>query len=108
MQTQIIIAIKGADLEAIDTVEELMLAQNQLRVMDNGYQERDLDTPDWIIDQLANITREITIRMRGELERKLKIAEARALGLRTRKEVKADTEDEIKKLRKQLGKADED
>lgn len=100
---RILIVLERTDVEEISTVEELFLAQNQLRVIDQGYQDLSLTTPDWVIDKLTQTTHEIDTRMRGELQRRLRAAEARRSALKTADEKRKDADAEIAELRAKLG-----
>lgn len=102
MNAQVLIVIKGMNVEEVNSVEELILAQNQLRVIDQGYQDLKLDTPEWILDKMSETGREIDNRVRGELMRRLKAAEARRSALRTQTEKRKDADAEIADLKKRL------
>jgi hypothetical protein len=83
-------------------VEDLYLARGVLRMVDSGYQEDGIDTPEFIVDKLNSINRELTLRNRADIERKLKLAKARRDGLKTRDERLADINAEIAKLEQKL------
>lgn len=85
---------------AVDNVklEELMLAKEQLRVIDSGYQELKMDTPEWVTDKFSEVTHEINSRVRAELMRRLKAAKARRSGLMTADERRKMLDDEIAEL----------
>jgi hypothetical protein len=90
------------NVEDVTTVEELILAQSQLKMIDEGYQELKLDTPDWVLDKMSETGREIDNRVRGELMRRLRNAEARRSALRTQTEKRKDADAEIADLKKRL------
>ena len=100
---RILIVLERTDVEEIGTVEELILAQSQLRAIDQGYQDLKLTTPEWIIDKLTQTTREIDSRVQGELMRRLRAAEARRSALRTADEKRKDADAEIQELKERLG-----
>jgi len=91
-----------SDVTEVDTVEDLLLGRNQLRVIDQGYQDLKLEPPGWVIDKLTEIEREITIRVKGELQRRLKLAKARRATLRTQEEKREAADAEIAELEKML------
>lgn len=74
---RIIIIESTTTVEDVDTVEALILARNQLKVIDGGYQELGLETPEWIAEKQLEVAQEITTRVRSELLRRLKMAKAR-------------------------------
>jgi hypothetical protein len=102
METRILIAVQSTDMEDINSVEELLLAQNQLKIIDQGYQELKLNTPEWVLDKLSETGREIDMRVRGELARRLKNAKARRSALRTADEKRKDLDAEILELENKL------
>jgi hypothetical protein len=100
---RILIVLERTDVEEIGTVEELILGQNQLRVIDQGYQDLKLSTPEWVIDKLTQTTKEIDNRVQGELQRRLRAAKARRSALRTADEKRKDADAEIEELEARLG-----
>lgn len=90
-------------VEEIGTVEDLILAQQQMRTIDAGYQEIGLPTPEWVVDKLTEIGREITHRKEAELRYRLKTAKARRAGLATPDEKRKALDQEIEDLEKRLG-----
>lgn len=98
---KVLIVTESTDIEQ-NSVEELFIAKSQLKTIDDGYQEMKLDTPEWITDKLSTITREITLRVRSELQRKLRQAKARRSALKTADEKRKDLEDEIAALEVKL------
>ena len=66
METQILIVMQSTDMEQVNSVEELILAQNQLKIIDQGYQDLKLQTPEWIMDKLGETGHEIEVqRLQG-------------------------------------------
>lgn len=102
MARQVLILVKETEAEEIGSVEELFLAQAQLRTIDSGYQDLSLDTPEWIIDKLGEIDREINLRVKSDLAHRLKIAKARRASLRTADEKRKDLDAEIAALESKL------
>lgn len=98
MNAKILIVIQNTDIETIGTVEELLLAKAQLRTIDDGYQELKLETPEWVTDKLTEVDHEVTMRVRGELMRRLRAAKARRSALRTADEKRVDLDAEIREL----------
>lgn len=87
-----------ANPEDLEHVEELILLKEQLRVIDAGYQDMRLQTPEWVIDKMTKADREMKMRVQGELQRRLKAAKARRAALRTADEKRRDLDTEIKDL----------
>jgi hypothetical protein len=102
MKTQILVVLSGTDLEEVDSVEELILAQNQLKIIDQGYQDLKLSTPDWVLDKLGETGHEIDSRIRSELARRLKNAKSRRSALRSADEKRKDLDAEIAVLEGKL------
>lgn len=102
MKAQILVVMQGTVAEEISTVEELILAQNQLKVIDQGYQDLKLDTPEWVMDKMTEVGHEINSRVRNELARRLRTAKARRSALRTADEKRASLDAEISELEQKL------
>lgn len=94
----IMIILESKEVEDIGTVEELLLARNQLKIIDDGYQELKLPTPEWVIDKLGSVSAEITSRVKSELMRRLRAAKARRSSLRTAEEKRNSLDTEITEL----------
>ena len=99
---KILIIDVESNVEEIGTVHELFLARNQLWVIDQGYQDLGLPTPEWIADRQLDVDREITLRVKSDLQRRLKAAKARRSALGTAEEKRNILDDEIKELEKTL------
>lgn len=97
-----IVMMESTPVDNIGTVEELFLAQSQLKTVDGGYQEMQLETPEWVVDKLSEVTHEITMRVKGELQRRLRAAKARRAALRTPDEKRGQLDSEIAALESQL------
>lgn len=89
------------DHETAD-LENLYLAKAVLKLIDQGYQEDGVETPEAIMDKMTAITGEITNRNRAELQKKLKMAKARRSSLATPDEKRTRLDVEIAKLESQL------
>lgn len=98
MATRVMIVVEGTDLEQIDTVADLLLIKSQLRVVDDGFQELKVETPEWITDKLAEVNSEVNTRLKGELLRRLRAAKARRSALRTDTEKREELDQQIAEL----------
>jgi len=98
---KVFINIKVVDPEEA-SMEDLFMVRNQLGVIDAGYQDTKLPTPEWVIDKLTDIDREVTNRARAELTRQLKAALARDAALKPKGELRKDIQTEIAELQKRL------
>jgi hypothetical protein len=89
---------------AVDTldIESLLLAKNQLKIIDDGYQELKVETPEWILDRLSEISTEVSLRVRAERMKRLRTAKARRSALRTADEKRTALDAEIKELEAEL------
>ncbi len=99
---RLMIVVENTAVENVQTVEELMLAQQQLKTIDAGYQELGIETPEWVVDKMTEVGHEITMRGKGELARKLRAAKARRSALRTADEKRKDLDGEIEELEQKL------
>jgi hypothetical protein len=89
------------DQETAD-LENLYLAKSVLKLIDQGYQEDGVETPESIMDKLSAVSGEIVNRNRAELQKKLKMAKARRSSLATPDEKRSRLDVEIAKLEAQL------
>ena len=99
---RIMVLLAETEAETVGSVEELFLAKAQLKTIDTGYQDLNLETPEWVIDKINEVEREITSRVSAELKRRLKVAMARRSQLRTADEKRKDLDTEIAALQNQL------
>ena len=99
---RLIIIEADTDLQNVGKVEELILAKAQLKTIDEGYQELQLPTPDWVTDKLMETSQEISMRVKAELQRKLREMKARRSALRTADEKRKDLDTGIEELEKLL------
>jgi len=99
---RIMIIESTTPVEDVGSVETLMLARNQLKVIDDGFQELQLETPEWVSEKQLEVNREITFRVKAELQRRLKTARARRVAASTMDEKRQKLDVEIEGLEKQL------
>lgn len=83
-------------------IEDLILAKAALGVLDAGYQELGIETPEWVTDKLILVSNEVVNRNRAELQRRLKAAQARRASLATVDEKRKALDDEIAALKQKL------
>lgn len=83
-------------------VEDLLMVSNDLKAIDQGYQDLGLETPEWVTDKLGEVAREVTIRIRSDLQRQLRAAKARREALATRDEKREKLDAQIAALEKQV------
>jgi len=102
MATRVMIVYENTAIDHIASVEELILAREQLRTIDNGFQDLKLNTPEWVLNKLSEIDTEINVRVKGALQQRLRMAEARRSALRTRDEKRAELDAEIKDIKERL------
>jgi hypothetical protein len=102
MATKILIVTEHTVVDNMDDVADLILAKNQLAIIDAGYQDLGIETPDWILDQLVAIDSQITAQVRGQLQARLRAAKARRSNLATMSEKRASADAEIKELEDKL------
>ncbi len=100
---KITMIVENTNVENIATVEELMLAKSQLQTIDAGYQELGIETPEWVSNLLLSADHEITMRVKGELMKRLRAAKARKSALLSRDEKRAALDAEIAELESKLG-----
>ena len=86
------------------SLEELYLSKAILGMIDQGFQSDQIETPEWIADKMTAINAEITSRYRADLERRLKLAEARAASYASREEKRDKALAAVAELKKRLGK----
>jgi hypothetical protein len=85
------------------SIEDLILAKGDLKVLDAGFQELGIDTPEWVTDKLSLVSAEVVSRNKAELMRRLKAARARRMALATPDEKRSKLEQEIAALEQKLG-----
>lgn len=83
-------------------VEDLILAKVSLKILDGGFQESGVDTPDWILDKLQLIASEINNRNRADIQKQLKQAKARREAIATPDEKRGKLDAQIAELEKKL------
>ncbi len=99
---RIMIIESTTSVEEVGTVEMLMLARNQLKIIDEGYQGLELETPEWIAEKQLAVAQEITSRVRADLMRQLKMAKARRSAEAPKEEKLAKLDAKIDMLEKML------
>jgi hypothetical protein len=99
---KLLVISQNTDVTQFGSVAKLLLVQNQLKVIDAGFQELKLATPDWVTDTMSEVSHEITTRSKGELLRMLKAAKARRSALRTADEKRNDLDADIAELEAKL------
>jgi hypothetical protein len=99
--SRVLVVLEGTVVENV-RLEELMIAKNQLQIVDAGYQELRMETPEWVTDKLTEVGHEITMRVRNELMRQLKAAKARRSNLMTADEKRSTLDTMIADLENKL------
>ena len=99
---KLIINFEAAAPEEFNSIEDLMVAKSQLRVIAEGYQELGMEAPEWAINKINSFTREITSRARAQLEGILRSKRARRAALATREELREKLDSEISDLENRL------
>jgi len=84
------------------SIEDLILAKNDLKVLDTGFQEIGVESPEWVTDKLSLVSDEIVNRNRAELQKRLRAAKARRAALATPDEKRGALEREIEALEQKL------
>lgn len=87
----------------VDDTSELILIQNQLKILDAGYQELKISTPEFVLEKLAQVNAAIYNSVKAQLAHRLKHATARREALRTADEKRNSLDAEIAELNSQLG-----
>jgi len=99
---RVIIVTEGTAVEEMGAIEDLILARNQLKIIDEGYQELGFQPPEWIAEKQLQVSQEINLRTKAELLRRLKTARARRSALATMDEKRKNLDTEIAELEKKL------
>lgn len=90
---------------AVLSIDELITANAYLGVLADRIHENGHDVPSVVRDEQKAIQRELTERLRDDKERQLKVLESRREALLTVPERRKKVEDEIAKLRDELGES---
>lgn len=93
--------IRDVDSRKID---DLILAKESLAMLMRGYDDGLLEIPDWVVDGMTALTREITAKSQAELELELRREEAELESLSTREERRQKKSERIAALKKKLGR----
>lgn len=99
---RIMIIESTTSIEDMADIEMMMLARNQLKIIDDGYQELHIETPEWVSEKQIEVSREIAFRVKSELQRQLKTKRARRAALATADEKRQSLDTDITELEKQL------
>ena len=85
-------------------INDLILAKADLVSLNIGYEDGMMDVPEWVVDGINSLIREITNRSSATLEKELKTLEAKQLADSSREERKDRRGEQIAALKKKLGK----
>lgn len=88
---------------AVLSIDELVIANAQLGVLADRIHDNGHDIPSIVKDEAKAIQRELTERLRDDKERQLKVLESRREALLTVPERRKKVEEEISRLRSELG-----
>lgn len=98
-----LLEIRQVNIAGIDFNEAIMhLAV--LKLAKKEYEEMKLPAPDWVVEKLEALAREVNDRHRDYLESKLREVNRERNALRSREEKKAALDAEAEELRKALNK----
>lgn len=100
-----LIIVENTDVTDVSTVEDLILARSQLKILKKGYAEFGLESPEWIADQLEAIGAEMQARSRSELMRQLRTLEAQEAQMKPKAERRAEVQSQISYLKSRLAVA---
>ena len=89
------------DLER-NNIDTLILAKVNLQSLYNGYDEAGVEVPEWIVDGINTLNREVTSRNRAALEATLKKMTAQREALASVTEKRNTLDKEIKSLQNKL------
>lgn len=84
------------------SLDELILMKAILKMVDQGYAEEGVETPERVLDKLNTVSTEITVRNKAELQRQLKEAKIRRGALATLSEQRSALDQKIANLEKKL------
>lgn len=90
---------------AVLSVEELIIANAHLGVLADRIHDNGHDVPSVVKDEAKAVQRELTERLRDDKQRQLKVLESRREALLTVPERRKKVEDEIARLRDELGES---
>lgn len=85
-----------------DSVENMMTYHAFGVGLSKSYTDFGLEPPDWLVEKLAALGREIKVKQRDELERELKKAELALDSLKTAEEKRGDLRAKIERLKAKL------
>jgi hypothetical protein len=84
--------------------EDLILANFQMEVLENGYIEFDLETPAWLLDKLEAVDTELAARRLAEIKRQMREAQNELDELKTKAEKREELIGKLDRLDKRLAK----
>lgn len=103
-ETGMLDKLKRLDLERMDLDEAVYLVSIG-KAMRSVYEAESLETPQWLTDNVRELSREITNRMAESREKALREVELELLALRSRDEKKSDLVAKAERLKAQLGRS---
>lgn len=87
-----------------NAIEDMLMMHAAGKMLRASYEEFSLEAPEWLVDKLASLAREIEVKQRDELERELKKAELALEGLKSAEEKRSDLRAKAERLKARLGK----
>jgi hypothetical protein len=94
--------LKNFQVDRLD-MDELFALSALGKQLQAEYATRQMSAPAWLTDQLGVLEREITMRRKDDLEKKLREVKAQRTGLETASEKRERLDREQTELEKQLG-----
>lgn len=88
-----------------ESVDEMLMMHASAKMLHQSYIGFGLEPPEWVVDKLSALDREIRIKQRDELERELKKTELALEGLKSAQEKREDLRAKANRLRSRLGGA---
>jgi hypothetical protein len=85
------------------SIEDLILGKSALSILDQGFQDAGVPTPEWVIIQLETVTDMIFKLVSASLKKQLREAKARRSALATADEKRQNLDTVIAELEKKLG-----
>jgi len=98
----VILMRREIEVLQINDFDDLVMTVIQLRNIASGYEELELDQPQWFFEKLRDAEAELKHRTRAQKERKLAELKMRQEHLKTRHEQREDVDDELRKLEEEL------
>jgi hypothetical protein len=104
IMVNVLSALKNFHVDGLNPEEMIMLSAFG-KTLRSEFQNREFPVPEWLVDQLAALDREILSRRRDELERRLKDIKAQRSTLESASEKRERLDREQAELEKQLAGA---